>query len=218
MSHDKKEKETKENKNMEENINEEKNKQENESYKGVHSEDETAKLQAEVEILTREVNDYKDRFLRKAAEFENYKRRTENDQLNLIKYSAESFIIKLLPTIDDFERSLKHIENSKDTSSVKEGIKLIYDSFMKVLTEQGVHKIEAAGKPFDVNFHEALMQRKAENVEPHTVIEEVQAGYMYKDRVIRHSKVVVSEGSEEEASHSSDDNSITDNNTNNGNK
>jgi molecular chaperone GrpE len=147
--------------------------------------------------LEREVTELKDRFLRKAAEFENYKRRTENDQLNIIKYAAESFIIKLLPVIDDMERSLLHIDSAKDKEALKDGIKLVYDKFIKVLADQGVHKIEAVGKPFDVHYHEALMQKKTNDAEPHTVIEELQPGYIYKDRVIRHSKVVVSDSNEE---------------------
>jgi molecular chaperone GrpE len=150
-----------------------------------------------IEELEKEILQQQDKFLRKAAEFENYKRRTENDQFNLIKYAAESLIIKLLPVLDDFERSQLYIENAKDTQSIKEGIKLVYDKFLKVLEDQGVKKIEAVGKPFDVHYHEALMQRKMENVKPHTVIDEVEKGYMYKDRVIRHTKVVVSEESAE---------------------
>lgn len=143
--------------------------------------------------LEKEIAELKDRLLRKAAEFENYKRRTENDQLNLLKYAAESLILKLLPIIDDFERSMNHIESTEDIDSLKQGIKLIYDKFMKTLDEQGVKKIESVGQPFNVDFHEALMQRKSDDVPPHTVLDELEKGYMYKDRVIRHAKVIVSE-------------------------
>lgn len=142
--------------------------------------------------LEKQLNEYKEIALRKAAEFENYKRRTENDQLNLIKYAAESLIIKLLPTIDDFERSLTHMSEETDVQKIKEGIQLIYNKFIKILEEQGVKKIDAVGKPFDVEFHEALMQKPDNSVAPHTVLEELETGYIYKDRVIRHSKVIVS--------------------------
>lgn len=151
-----------------------------------------------IEHYEKELADYKDKLLRKAAEFENYKRRTENDQLNLLKYAAESFIIKLLPTVDDLERSLQHMENAKDVDSIKQGIQLVYDKLIKLLTDQGVIKINSIGKPFDVQYHEALMQRKMEGVEPHTVLDEIEKGYMYKDKVIRHAKVIVSEDNEEE--------------------
>ena len=143
--------------------------------------------------LELEVTNLKDKLLRKAAEFENYKRRTENDQLSLLTYAAESFIQKLLPVIDDFERSLEHINDAQDVEAIKNGLKLIYEKFMKVLDDQGVKKIEATGKLFDVEFHEALMQREDDSVEPHTVLEEIEKGYSYKDKVIRHSKVIVSE-------------------------
>ena len=146
-----------------------------------------------IQILENEVEELKDKVLRKSAEFENYKRRTENDQLNLLTYAAESFISKLLPIIDDFERSMKHVGNVNDNNSVKEGMGLIYDKFIKLLDEQGVKKMESKGKPFDVNYHEAVMQQKDDSVAPHTVIEELECGYMYKDKVIRHAKVIVSE-------------------------
>ena len=146
-----------------------------------------------IKQLENEVEELKDRVLRKSAEFENYKRRTENDQINLLTYAAESFITKLLPIIDDFERSIKHIESAGEINSLKEGMSLIYDKFIKLLDEQGVKKIESKGKPFDVNFHEAVLQQKAENVPPHTVLDELECGYMYKDKVIRHTKVIVSE-------------------------
>lgn len=161
-------------------------------------------LEDKLKSTEQELEGYKDRLLRKAAEFENYKRRVENDQFNLLRYAAESLIIKLLPVIDDFERSLIHIKDAKDVDSIKDGIKLVYDKLMKMLEDQGVKSIDAVGKPFDVHYHEAIMQRKADNVEPHTVIEEFEKGYLYKDRVIRHSKVAVSEDNHEEISDSSE--------------
>ena len=166
--------------------------------------EELAKANQKVAQLENEVSDYKDKLLRKAAEFENYKRRTENEQLNLLKYAAESFIVKLLPIVDDFERSLLHLDNAKDVDSIKQGIKLVYEKLIKILTDQGVTKMDSVGKPFDVHFHEALMQRKADGVKPHTVLDEVEKGYIYKDRVIRHAKVVVSEDSIEETTDQSD--------------
>lgn len=150
-------------------------------------------LEEKIAMLEQEINQYKELALRKAAEFENYKRRTENDQLNLLKYAAESLIIKLLPTIDDFERSLEHMNEETDVQKIKEGVQLIYNKFVKILDDQGVKKMESIGKPFSVEFHEALMQRADDSVPPHTVIDELETGYTYKDRVIRHAKVIVSE-------------------------
>lgn len=176
------------NQNINQNETEEQNKQMNESNKEINIEE----LQKRIEELEKESNEWKEKFLRKAAEFENYKRRTENDQLNLLNYAAESFIKKILPVVDDFERSLEHINDSNDYEKLKEGVQLIYNKLIKVLEEQGVKKIEAVGKPFDVEYHEALMQREDPSVPPHTVLDELEKGYMYRDKVIRHSKVVVS--------------------------
>lgn len=152
-----------------------------------------SKSEEKIMELEKEVAELKDKLLRKSAEFENYKRRTENDQLNLITFAAETFIQKLLPVVDDFERSLEHIDEAQDINAIKQGLKLIYDKLMKVLDEQGVKKIEAVGNPFDVEYHEALLQRPDDSVEPHTVLDEVEKGYTYKDKVIRHAKVIVSE-------------------------
>ncbi len=158
-----------------------------------------SKLSDELEKLKEENTELKDTLLRKVAEFENYKRRTENEQANLLKYTGEHIITSLLPVIDDFERSLRHIKEAKDINAIQDGLKLVFDKLMKTLNEQGIKKIEAIGKPFDVNYHEAVMQRKEEGAEPHTVLDEIETGYIYKDRVIRHSKVIVSEDLTEEA-------------------
>ena len=159
------------------------------------SNEEIIKISTEEKInqLETEVLKFKDKLLRKAAEFENYKRRTENDQMNLLTYAAESFIKKLLPVVDDFERSIQHIEDAQDIDAIKQGIKLIYDKLMKIFHEQGVKKIDSVGKHFDVEYHEALMQRADDSVESHTVLDELEKGYTYNDKVIRHAKVIVSE-------------------------
>ena len=134
----------------------------------------------------------KDTLLRKVAEFENYKRRNENDQLNILKYAAESFIRNILPVYDDLERSLSHIDDENNTDSTKKGLLLVFEKFGKILENQGVRRMDAKGKPFDVHLHEALMQQSAEGVAPHTVLDVLEPGYMYKDRVLRHAKVIVS--------------------------
>jgi len=141
--------------------------------------------------LDEQIRDLQDTLLRKVAEFENYKRRTENDQLNLIKYSAESFILKIIPVFDDLGRSVGHLDESNH-DSLKEGLKLVYEKFKKILDEQGVKKFEVIGKEFDVEYHEALMQQPSHEVPSNTVLEEVEAGYTYKDKIIKHAKVIVS--------------------------
>ncbi len=145
---------------------------------------------AELEKLNSEL---KDTLLRKAAEFENYKRRTENDQLNILKYAAESFIKNILPVYDDLERSLSHIDEETNFESTKKGLLLVHEKFGKIMEAQGIKKIDAKGKQFDVHYHEALMQQPAAGVPPNTVLEVLEPGYIYKDRVIRHAKVIVSQ-------------------------
>jgi molecular chaperone GrpE len=163
----------------------------------------TEKADSKIAELEVQLKEWQDKLLRKAAEFENYKRRTENDQFNLINYAAESFIIKLLHVVDDFERSMEHIDDIDNNKAVKEGIKLVYEKLLKLLNEQGVKKMQTKGEPFNVDYHDALMQKKDDSVPSHTVLEEVESGYLYRDKVIRHAKVIVSEES------SSDDNQIT---------
>jgi molecular chaperone GrpE len=145
------------------------------------------------EKLEGEKTEFKNAYLRKAADFENYKRRTEAEQYNYLKYGAESILVEILPVYDDLKRSLAHVGDKNSEDALVKGLKLVLDKFTKILDDQGVKKIEAKGKPFDVNYHEALMQQPAEGVPPHTVIEEIEPGYMYKDKVIRHTKVIVSQ-------------------------
>lgn len=206
----KSEKHKKENKNVHEEINrEEENKIEIERAEKKDKEqlenNDQADLQTEpkedlsekVNELEKQVAELKDQLLRKAAEFDNYKRRTENEQLNFLKYAGESLIVKILPVYDDLRRSLEHAD-SKNSESLIQGIKLVYDKFTKVLKDEGVEKIEAKGKEFDFNLHEALMQREVEGVPPHTVVDEIEPGYIYKDKVVRHAKVIVSQESSNE--------------------
>ena len=164
----------------------------------------TDNTEEKIADLEAQVKEWHDKFLRKAAEFENYKRRTENDQFNLINYAAESFITKLLPVIDDFERSLQHIDDDNNVDAVKEGIKLVYEKLLKVLDEQGVKKMKVKGEPFNVDYHDALMQRQDDSVPPHTILEEIEKGYLYRDKVIRHAKVIVSEETSSDESQISD--------------
>ena len=158
-------------------------------------EDNSDPREIKIAELETQVKELQDKVLRKAAEFENYKRRTENDQFNLLNYAAESFIVKLLPIVDDFERSMRHIDDIDGNNSVKDGIKLVYEKLQKLLNEQGVKKMDTKGKPFNVDFHDALMQQKNDSVPPHTILEEIEPGYLYRDKVIRHAKVIVSEES-----------------------
>ncbi len=135
---------------------------------------------------------YKDLMYRKAAEFENYRKRAESESASIVKFANESLISELLPVLDDFERSIKAAKTSKDFDSLYRGIELIYQKLVKNLEKRGVKSFETVGKEFDVAFHDALLQIPREDVAPHTVLEEVEKGYTLHDKVIRHAKVIVS--------------------------
>lgn len=154
-------------------------------------------LSSKIVELEATINQSRDQLLRKAAEFENYKKRVENDSLSLMKFFSEELIVKLLPVIDDFERSMKankqnaSSENSNESSFMK-GMELIHAKFKKLLESQGVKHFEVVGKPFDPELHDALLLVPRSDVEPHTVVEEVDKGYMLHEKVIRHARVIVS--------------------------
>ena len=175
-------------------MSEEKNIQENDE-RG----DSSKQPKSEAEILTEKISELekqcaqlKDQILRKAAEFDNYKRRTENDFASLSRFAGENIIAQLLPVLDDFNRSLKTAKDRGENDPFYKGIELIYAKFTKVLEGQGMKTMEVLGKEFNVDFHDALMQMPRADVAPHTILEEVEKGYLLFDKVIRHAKVVVS--------------------------
>ncbi len=149
--------------------------------------DESSKLKLEIEKL-------KDTLLRKIAEFENYKKRTDSEISNYIKYASEKIIKELLPVYDDITRSKESIEKgeTKDFETLKTGFISISDKFKTIMEKEGLKEIDVAGKPFDVETCDALMQIPNPDVEPNTVLEVVEKGYYLKDKIIKHSKVLVS--------------------------
>ncbi len=154
----------------------------------------TEKLQEEIRIL-------KDTLLRKAAEFENYKKRTEAEISGYIKYASEKLIKELLPVFDDLNRSVESVEKgeTKDFEILKKGIIAINDKFRAVLEKEGLKEIDILGKEFNVDTCDALLQVPRSDVKPHTVIDVVEKGYYLKDKIIRHAKVLVSAESNESA-------------------
>jgi molecular chaperone GrpE len=149
-------------------------------------------LQKQLEEVQRVADTHKDQLLRKAAEFENFKRRSESEFANVIKNANEGLIAALLPIISDFVRSLKAGADKRDYEALYKGIELIYTKMMKTLESRGLQSFDSVGKPFDVEYHDALLQVPSTDVPPHTVIEEVERGYTLNDRVLRHAKVIVS--------------------------
>ena len=149
-------------------------------------------LQSRVDELQRSVDSAKDKLLRKAAEFENYKRRVENDFANLVKNANEGLISALLPILNDFLRSLAQGKEEKGSEGFYRGVELIYTKLLRLLEQQGLVPFDSLGKQFDVEYHDALLQVPRSDVPPHTVVEEVERGYKLNDKVLRHAKVIVS--------------------------
>jgi len=155
-------------------------------------------LQRDLEESARQAQAYKDQFLRKAAEFENYKRRSEAEYLNTVRNANEGLLSAILPIVEDFTRSLKSGTGSGEGDAFYRGVELIYQKLMKVLEGEGLAPFDSVGKPFDVGYHDALLQVARDDVPPGTVVEEVARGYKLKDRVLRHAKVIVSTAAERE--------------------
>jgi molecular chaperone GrpE len=124
---------------------------------------------------------------------ENTKKRMNKEFENQKKFMMQRFIEDLLPVIDNFERSLASEAGDENLKNFLKGYQMIHDQLMNILEKNGVKVIEAEGKPFDPNFHQAVMTEKVDGVEPNMVVQELQKGYMLKDRVIRATLVKVSE-------------------------
>ncbi len=149
------------------------------------------KLRSQLEESTSQMNAYRDQLLRLAAEFENFRKRTEAEKAEFVKYSHEKIVKDLLPIVDDFERALSNGKKNTDFDSFYKGVEMIYQKIQKVFEEKGVKPIDSLGKEFDVAYHDVLMQMQKPGVPPHTVIEEVERGYTLHGKVIKHAKVIV---------------------------
>ena len=173
-----------ENKNEE--IKEEKKAEEPKEHKKEHKKDK------KLEELQNEVNTLKDKNMRITAEMVNTLRRKDEETNRLLKYSNDSLITELLPVIDNFERALNVDVTSNDVESYQKGMTMIYNSLKNILEKFEVKEIEAIDKEFDPSFHQAVMQEEKEGTKENIVIEVLQKGYTYKDKVIRPAMVKVS--------------------------
>ena len=137
-------------------------------------------------------NNY-EKFLRAYAELENYKKRTEKDRADNLKYANEELLRDLLPFIDNLQRAVDHasFEKSRNPEALMEGVELTLRDLMRILEKHGLRPIESMGGQFDPNLHEAMMQVDSENHDPQTVVQEFQRGYVLKDRLLRPARVSV---------------------------
>ena len=149
----------------------------------------------EVNPLQEKYDTLNNQYIRLAADFDNYRKRQEQEKEALLKYGAESTLKKMIEVLDNFERGLKAIETVEDCEKVKECYNLAYKNFTDVLTKAGLEPIKAEGETFDPNFHEAVMQPPRTEHPEHTIIAELQKGYKLGDKVLRPTLVnVATEG------------------------
>ncbi|NLT65666.1 MAG: nucleotide exchange factor GrpE [Acidobacteria bacterium] len=157
--------------------------------------DPMAQLQADLKAAKDEVAEWQDRFLRKAAEFENFRKRTDREKADSMMLAKSSVLIEFLPVADACERALDSFAETRETSPTlnqyKEGVELLYKQLLDTLKRVGVVPIESEGKPFDPHLHEALSREESSEVKEDTVAKELRRGYLFKDRLLRPAQVIV---------------------------
>ena len=158
------------------------------------TEEAAEKIVDELELMTQKYSDLNDKNLRLMAEFDNYRKRTLKERMDLLKTAGEKILVDMLPLVDDFERGLKAMETSEDVQAVKDGVDLIYSKFIAFLLQNGVKAIPTENQSFDTEFHEAITTFPAPSQEQKgKIIDCVSKGYTMNEKVIRFSKVVVGE-------------------------
>lgn len=139
-----------------------------------------------------ELNDLKDKYLRLAAEFENYKRRTSKERADLFKTANQELMVALLPVLDDFDRARQHTQGSADPAALQNALDITYSKLNKTLQQKGLAPMNAQGGDFDADLHEAITQIPAPSDELRgKIVDEIEKGYYLGDKVIRHAKVVL---------------------------
>ncbi len=137
--------------------------------------------------------DWKDRFARLLAEFDNFRKRTEREREDLVKFAARDVVKDVLSTVDNLARALDGAKDKADDPFVQ-GVKLVYDGLLKTLADHGATPLDSVGEPFDVNYHEALAQMPSPEVEEGVIMNEVTRGWLLHGKLLRAAKVVVSAG------------------------
>jgi len=152
------------------------------------------KVVSEVRTSEEKLAEMQDKYIRLSAEFDNYRKRTLREKMELSKYAAENILTKIIPLMDDFERALAHMETATDCIAMKNGIDLIYGKFSEFLRQNGISEIESLNSNFNVDIHEAVAKVPVqEDDKKGKVVDVVQKGYYIQDKVLRFSKVVVGE-------------------------
>lgn len=172
--------------------------QENESTQTVeNATEETTQQEPVVELsaeekLQQENSALNDKYLRLFAEFDNYKRRTQKERVELLQTAGKDVVVSLLPVLDDFERALKATENATEVSAIREGIMLVQTKLKSILSQKGLKELESINTVFDTDIHEAITKIPAPSEDlKGKVVDELEKGYTLNDKVIRFAKVVV---------------------------
>jgi molecular chaperone GrpE len=154
----------------------------------------TDKIMPEVRAVQEKLAEMQDKYIRLSAEFDNYRKRTLREKMDLSKYAGENLLLGIIPLMDDFDRARAHMDSTTDCNGLRDGIDLIYGKFNDFLKQNGVKEIESLNINFDVDLHEAVAKVPVEEAEKKgKVIDVVQKGYYLQDKVLRFSKVVVGE-------------------------
>lgn len=147
--------------------------------------------ESEIEKLKEQIGQLNDRYLRQAAEFDNFKRRNAKERMELIQTAGKDVITDLLDVLDDSERAQKQMENTEDIAQIREGIQLVFTKLRNSLASKGLKPMDAKGKDFNPDLHEAITEIEAGPALHGKVVDEVQKGYYLNDKIIRFAKVVV---------------------------
>jgi len=148
----------------------------------------------EERLVEEKLAEMQDKYLRLSAEYDNYRKRTLREKMDLSKYAGESLLLKIIPIMDDFDRALNHMDTATDCTSMKNGIDLIYSKFTEFLKQNGIKEIDSLNSNFNVDLHEAVAKVPVEDIDKKgKVIDVLQKGYYLQDKVLRFSKVVVGE-------------------------
>ena len=169
-----------------------------EHRKKKRKDDAVDELKANLEGKEKEIEELKERLLYQQADFENFKKLKAKEKQEVLRFGNETLIKELLPVIDNLERAIEHAGKTDEGKAIAEGVALTLNGFLKVLEKFDVSRVEAKGKKFDPNLHEAVYQEASDQVEPGTVIGEFQKGYLMDGRLLRPSMVSVAKTAESE--------------------
>lgn len=143
------------------------------------------------EKMAGELQELKDKYLRLYAEFDNYRKRTSKEKIDLIKTASQDVLVAILPVIDDFQRAIKMAKDDSNEEKMPEGVVLIYEKFIRTLEQRGLKMMETEGQDFDAELHEAITKIPAGEDLSGKIVDTVEPGYYLNDKIIRYAKVVV---------------------------